>query len=282
MSMGISKRSAALLSTFLFAILFSINSLRSSLTSLLTSNYASFLEDFPKTPKPIKIAFAVTVTACPPDFSTDAAAVLRHSIMRSSVQGTLGGRYDFDCIAFYHPQAEQCALVLGELGWKILQRPVFVNVSDIRGDFLRRNIEKNGCCGEKEYIKLESFTLTEYPLVVHIDLDTLVIKPMDDLFDMMLSPGPVDVDRYKDILMLHKNQSMPQRINAIFTYDYNMVYASTVYKPVQGGFIVVRPDLAVHEEFRQIVLEGDFRNGDDGNGWAGKVGPFYGGQGERS
>lgn len=46
------------------------------------------------------------------------------------------------------------------------------------------------------------------------------------------------------------------------------------YPPVQGGFLVLRPDLAVYQEYLEIIREGDFHQGD---GWGGKVGAFYGG-----
>jgi hypothetical protein len=125
-----------------------------------------------------------------------------------------------------------------------------------------------GCCGEKELIKLEAYTLTDYPIVVHLDLDVIVLKPMDDIFDMMMLDN---VEPSKAIMW--PNKPIPQKINAFYTYDYNMVSASNPYKPVQGGFLVTRPDRKVYEEFREIVRVGDFR---DGGGWGGKVGPFHG------
>ena len=44
-------------------------------------------------------------------------------------------------------------------------------------------------------------------------------------------------------------------------------------KPVQGGLLILRPDLDVYNEFVEIVREGDFR---EGSGWGGKTGVFYG------
>jgi hypothetical protein len=46
------------------------------------------------------------------------------------------------------------------------------------------------------------------------------------------------------------------------------------YKPVQGGFLVLRPDKGVYDEYVAILKEGDYQ---EGKGWGGKhVGPFYG------
>lgn len=52
-----------------------------------------------------------------------------------------------------------------------------------------------------------------------------------------------------------------------------MVSVKKKYKPVQGGFLVLRPDMDVYNEFKSIALKGDFR---EKGGWGGLVGPFYG------
>lgn len=53
----------------------------------------------------------------------------------------------------------------------------------------------------------------------------------------------------------------------------NMVGPSRTYKPVQGGFLVLRPDMKVYEEFVRIIKKGIDK---EGTGWGGLVGPFYG------
>jgi len=214
------------------------------------------------------IAYAVSVTGCGEMPVTEGAAVLKHSIHRASRHGHLGGKYDYHMYAIYHPVAEACAISLSKLGYRLLRRDVLVNVSDIRGDILRSRIqrEETGVSAEKELIKLEAYTLTDYPIVVHLDLDSLVLKPMDDVFDMMLGKKPSDARMWKD-------KEIPEQVNAMYTYDYNYVLPAVKYKPVQGGLIIVRPNLTVYEEFRQIYLEGDYR---DGKGWGGLVGPFWG------
>lgn len=103
----------------------------------------------------ITIGFAVTVTGCGSDPITEGAAVLKHSIHLASVHGNLGGRYNYQMYAIYHPDGEQCAAPLKDLGYILVKRETPVAVKDIEGEFLRNNIEKNGCCGEKELVKLE-------------------------------------------------------------------------------------------------------------------------------
>lgn len=59
----------------------------------------------------------------------------------------------------------------------------------------------------------------------------------------------------------------------ITTNADNMVGPGRKYKPVQGGFLVLRPDMDVYHEYVSIIKKGDFRQK---GGWGGLVGPFYG------
>ena len=53
-----------------------------------------------------------------------------------------------------------------------------------------------------------------------------------------------------------------------------MVKGGRKYKPVQGGFLVLRPGKSVYNEYVDILKKGDFQ---EGKGWGGQqVGPFYG------
>lgn len=148
-------------------------------------------------------------------------------------------------------QVEAARPVLGYLGWRVEERAVPVAVEDIQGEFLRTHIAKNGCCGERELLKLWAFTFTEYHRVVHLDMDSLVLRPLDELF------GPA-YDAY----------------GGLFTYDWNMARNGR-NPPVQGGFLVVKPNIQVFDELCNIVRKGDFRQG---AGWAGTgAGAYWGG-----
>jgi len=217
------------------------------------------------------VAYAVSITGCGNQPIVDAAAVLQHTIHRASVRGSLGGKYDYAMYAIYHPNATHCATALEQIGYNLLERDTFVRVEDIQGEFLRKRISKSGCCGEKELIKFEAYTLTDYPIVVHLDLDVIVLKPMDDVFDLMMkSPGeaPLPADA-----LMWPDRPLPRRINAIYTKDYLMSHPLDTFKPVQGGFLVIRPSLEVYEELREIVRVGDFR---ENRGWGGVTGVFWG------
>lgn len=251
-------------------------------------------------PSGVTVGWAVTITGCGSDPITDSAAVLKHSIHLTSIHGNMGGRYDYKMYAIYHPEGVKCAKTLVGLGYTLVERDTFVKVEDIKGEFLRSKIHQNGCCGERELVKLEAYTLTDHPIVVHMDLDTVVLKPMDELFDWMTAEpkdAPYDAS---NIALQWPKMELPKKVNAFFTRDCksrsapivgavtpvislltllasqylrhsfnlfnllqtdNMVPPSREYKPVQGGFLVLRPDMAVYNEFMEIVKEGNFQEG---------------------
>jgi len=53
---------------------------------------------------------------------------------------------------------------------------------------LKQQISKDGCCGHSELIKLHVYSLTEYKVAIHLDLDTLLLKPLDPILDAMVYP----------------------------------------------------------------------------------------------
>ena len=177
-------------------------------------------------------------------------------------------------IAIIHQNAKSCAPIIEKLGYKTLIVDVPVAVTDIQGDFLRERVPDNGCCGELEFIKLWAYTLTDYMFVVHLDLDTMILKPLDELFDAAIKGDTTDVDAIMWPAEHHKGDSSTS-INAFFTRDYNMRIASKKrHVGVQGGFLVIRPSMETFSEFQDIIREGDFRIS---GGWGGLgFGPFYG------
>ena len=146
--------------------------------------------------------------------------------------------------------------------------------SEIRGS-LKEFVHEASCCAEKEFLKLYAYTLTDHPVVAHMDLDSIVLKPMDVLFDSMVDKRNV-ASREKLQTMWIKNASaLPPVIEGAFTRDYNLVEPGR-RRPhqigVQGGFLVVRPDMDVFEQYREVIIEGNYTRG---NGWGGPL--RYGG-----
>ena len=184
--------------------------------------------------------------------------------------------------ALVHPSATSCAKSqLEPLGYKILTRDVPVPLEEIEGEYLRTRVEKNGCCGDKEFVKLHAYTLVQHEVVVHLDLDTLILRPLDDLFDVMIDGVNKDEEtnneqqqQTKIEVAFHDPLPTKQPINAFFTRDYNMAHRGMKHAGVQGGFLVLRPSMEVYEEFTEVIRKGDFRSN---GGWGGLgFGPFYG------
>ena len=194
-------------------------------------------------------------------------------------------------IAFVHPAAESCSDIFRSLGYTIQIRDTPFNVTDIKMKFLRENVVKSGCCGEKEYLKLYAYALLEYPIVVHLDLDSLVLKPLDDLFLAMLGTNDNNDDGIASsgdqgggnatdgakfstevsearsrIPVMFDNPLPVKSIDAYFTRDYNMINPGHKHVGVQGGFLVVKPSMKAFNEYVDIVLEGRFMKG---AGWDG-------------
>jgi hypothetical protein len=165
-----------------------------------------------------KIAYAVSITKC--ELSSnwnllDSGAVLHQSIRLASANSS----YGYQMLAFVHPDATECAPHLAKLGYDVQVRDTPFNESAIQSADLIR-AQENSCCGAKEYLKLYSYIQHEYPIVVHLDLDTLVIKPMDDIFSLMLDKT---FDRSRIDSMWLKPEEFPEQVDFLFTRDYNMV-----------------------------------------------------------
>jgi hypothetical protein len=225
------------------------------------------------------IAYAVSITACKnPTDLMEGAAVLKHSIHLSSIRNPNStSKYDYRLIAFVHPNATLCESAFESLGYqvKILDTPVDVTQIKNNPDMVRQ-VTESGCCGEKEFLKLYTFTLLDYPVAVHLDLDTAILRPLDDLFDVMLLPA--NATKHIPAAMWTPNENVTHPVNAFFTRDYPMVLPGRQAKRVgiQGGFFMVRPDRRVFDEFCSIIMSGQFV---PGPGWGGPklgYGWFYG------
>lgn len=117
-----------------------------------------------------RYAYAITITK--DGFFQDGAAVLAYSIMKYSQNAP----YDISFIAFVHPNVTSSRPGLQRLGFHVIEVPIPINVSAIKFDFLREKINKNGCCGSSELIKLTAYRLMQYDRVVHLDADVIFLN----------------------------------------------------------------------------------------------------------
>lgn len=160
----------------------------------------------------------------------------------------------------------------------------FARADGERADKLRLMMFNDGCCGYAETLKLHVYGLAEHKLAVHLDLDSLILRPMDDLFDVMLGKGTNEGNSNITVpLAKGPKTKMPdftRSSDAAFTRDYNQVKSPSLGAAVgyQGGFLVLRPSLEVLERFRDILRRGEFilSQNKTKRGWGGKHGNYYG------
>ena len=193
-----------------------------------------------------RVAYAITITK--DGFFQDGAAVLAWSIIKQaqhSKQDT-----DISLVAFVHPLVVEARPLLRQLGFHVIEAPMPINITAIEHKFLREKINLNGCCGASELIKLNAYRLSQYDNVVHMDADTMVINPIDEL--------------------IGTNYSL------VYTTDPNMATHKGEDKmPAQGGFLVLKPS---ETDFRRIIdtlMTTKFVSGGAWNGT--KIGWFWGG-----
>ena len=193
-----------------------------------------------------RIAYAITITK---DGSfQDGAAVLAYSILNHSKSSLL---YDVSLISFVHPSVpNDSKKLLSNLGYHVIESIVPINSSAIKFKWFREHIDKNGCCGSSELIKLNSYRLLNYHRVVHLDADVILLNPIEELFNL--------------------NYSL------IYTTDPNMASHKGDDKlPVQGGFIIIQPNLSDYYNLINLIMTVEFRSGSAWNGT--KIGWFWGG-----
>ncbi|KAJ8599727.1 hypothetical protein CTAYLR_003389 [Chrysophaeum taylorii] len=202
-----------------------------------------------------RVAYVVTVTDDGPFI--DGAAVLAHSIRKSHERS----RYEAVLCALVSPRvgsASRNALLFLGFG-EVLEKELPINVSQIEGQTLRSlwstDPKKGGCCGAWELLKLYAWTLTGYDRVVHVDMDCMLLQPIDELFEI---DAPL-----------------------VYTSDYNMMNqkqrARKIEPAVQGGFLVVKPSL---DTFRSLVAvsQAGHWGGNYGSGWERSgIGGWWGG-----
>jgi hypothetical protein len=246
------------------------------------------------------VAYAISLIKCG-DFQSstagmnDAALVLRHSIHQNSIRNnnrdtgkSKKSNYDYKMYAIVHTNAVDCSHGLKKAGFTIVVRDAPVLTRDIQGDYLRKKIHKEWCCGADEFIKLYAYTLPE-PIVVHVDVDYVMHQPMDDLFDAMLPIQESDTfdmqarqrQRQKEArqrvpleILKHGNGTTtntvwPEHVTAFMTRDWPQVMPGRM-AGYQAGFLVIQPDRTAFDEIVAIIKKGDYVEGfQRANGWGG-------------
>jgi len=226
---------------------------------------------------PRVVAYAVSFIKCGDKQSSaaglvDASLILRHSIHKiSSRNPSSGSKYDYKMYAIVHRQAEKCSAKLKDVGFETVVVDPPIQPDEIQGEYLRKHIKKEWCCGHDEFIKLHAYTLP-HEIIVHLDIDFAFYKPMDKLFDAILYDKDSEEGKYaRSFIELERpGERLPDKIGAFITRDWAQV-APTKFPPgYQAGFLVARHDPKVMPEMLEIVREGNYSHGwGRGSGWHG-------------
>lgn len=204
------------------------------------------------------IAYALSFTQCPNNTLIevlDAPAVLAHSIHLNSYRNNKKSAYDYHLVAFVHPLALNCTQHLPALGFEVRVLSEPVSVADIGDRLFHKWVQAHGCCGAREFMKLYAYVLEEFPVVVHLDADVILLQPMDELYDAMIS------NDVSGVATLHPKPEQQDQFDFFYTRDYIQMSSISVDPrkyAVQGGFFVVRPNVTIFSEMKELVTQGGY------------------------
>lgn len=208
-----------------------------------------------------EVAYVISVTSC--DEVLDGAAVLAESI-RTVSQRSNYKDYDFVAIVGEDIPAD-CRETLSLLGYRVLVKSLPFRVEELLSG--EKISEGGGCCGIQEYLKLHAFNMIAYKIVVHLDVDVLLFKPLDNLYDILLNESARASTVVKTI---PSNQHIPRDLEFLFVREYtqhNVRFPSNRTKNgVQGAFFIVKPSQERFNDIVRVLKETEYYGGN--LGWA--------------
>ena len=107
-------------------------------------------------------------------------------------------------------------------------------------------------CVQRDYHKMWGMTLTDYDRVLVLDADTMLLEPLDDVFE--------------------DTEDIPLST----TIDWEMVENQGRFPPLQTGFLLFNPRHTVQhfEQVKKLIKRGDWSE----EGWENsRIGNHYGG-----
>jgi hypothetical protein len=235
------------------------------------------------------VAYVITIQDCNLNEPIwDGAAVLARSIIINSIGSPSSSKtkapskYGYKLFAIVHIDASTqepneneettdhktsdsglsvCVKNLAMLGYEVLIRDNPIHPHEIQNEgYLKSNIQDR----IKDYIKLYAYTLTDYPIVVLLDVVTFLLNPLDELFDAMLEKsGSAEAKAAKEMINFHETGSntFPDVIDAYFTRDYTTLQPTNSNSKVAGvqyGFLIIKPSNEVFDDIINIIEEGKY------------------------
>eukprot|EP01084_Bolivina_argentea_P259072 437016_1 len=171
----------------------------------------------------------------------DSAGALIQSIHEAK------SKHNIHLIALVHKDVKYCLPILEFMGYEIRSYDTPFHISDVLNKKIAAEMKTDGCCGILEALKLWAWTWTEFDVVLSIDADVHFHQNFDELFELNTTLG------WTHGATAHMNQEL-----------------------MNGGFLIVRPNITHYNEMYKLIKEGDFR---DGSAWKGSgIGWVYGGR----
>ena len=213
----------------------------------------------------LNVALAITVTKDPgsSDGFLDSITALSVSIDEAK------SRHSITKVALVHDDVFRCVPVLWHFGFEVLSKPIPVKLDEIKNPEFVKEVKTSGCCGELELLKLHIWTWTEYDYVLMMDADMQWHQNFDHIFDA-ISMGNIPNAKTKD-----DTEYMGKYL--AWTHGATADFSGGKFKGevMNGGFLVVRPNMAHYGRMVELFKEGDFR---PVTAWKGSgIGWVYGG-----
>jgi len=123
------------------------------------------------------------------------------------------------------------------------------------------HVEGENYCKSKEFIKLYVYTLKGHSIFVHGDLDVTLLKPLDDLYDAMFTPGTchmTTVSPTTAIVVITSTSTFTQLHWCVFMHDVMSSAPWEAVQAIQGGFLVAWPSLNHFEMYQQLILQANY------------------------
>ena len=161
----------------------------------------------------------------------NAAAVLQRAVQLNSLPENPRARYGSKLYAFVYKDKsnQKCVQMLEKLGYTVMVRdiPVDEPLFHIKGGKFNRPLILNEPLGPLEFLKLRLYELIQHPVVVYLDLDTLLLRPLDELFDAIVlpaeSPGGAAARKHlvdEELIAPTFDPPLPPQIDAFYTKDW--------------------------------------------------------------
>eukprot|EP00546_Thalassionema_frauenfeldii_P020972 CAMPEP_0178903840 /NCGR_PEP_ID=MMETSP0786-20121207/5373_1 /TAXON_ID=186022 /ORGANISM="Thalassionema frauenfeldii, Strain CCMP 1798" /LENGTH=1220 /DNA_ID=CAMNT_0020575241 /DNA_START=105 /DNA_END=3767 /DNA_ORIENTATION=+ len=207
------------------------------------------------------VAFVVTIPSCPEDTTHppadddpsdafyDAAAFLRHSVCNCTARNPdSGSTVESTFYAIVHPSAVSCLApsgnenydrvkILQELGYWVIIWAEPVSLSELPSNsYVRDNINNED--GIRDMLKIHAYDLTNHPVAVLMNFDSIFLNPIDDIITSL--QGSTNVKSY------HVTKEDQTTVNA--------------------GMLFIKPN---ETEFNSIKYSFKSTTYDASNGWGG-------------